>query len=80
MRECAKFGSELVRTWLGKFGAVRAIKQRLDELVLDVSDAYAPDGDFLGRDIIGAIVLRRTARDFAGGTPVKFVVLGIHNY
>lgn len=79
MKDCAKLASELLRTWFENFGAIKALEQRFDELVLDVSDAYGPDGDFLGRDFRNAI-LPPTARDFAGGTPVKFTVLGIDNH
>lgn len=74
MRECEKFKYELVSTWLGKIHAVMALKHRLDELVLDVSDAYGPDDDFFGRDFAIA------TNGFAGDTPVNVVVLGIDNH
>ena len=74
MRECEKIKYELVRIWLGKIHAVMALQQTLDELILDVGDAYGPDGDFFGRDLAIA------TNGFVGGTPVNLVVLGIDDH
>lgn len=73
MRECEKIKYRLVRTWLGKIFAVMALQKSLDELILDVSDAYGPDGVFFGRD------LATTAAGFAAGMPVELIVLGMDN-
>lgn len=74
MRDCERLKSKLLGTWLGKIHAVTTLVQRLDELVLDVSDAYEPDGDFFGRDLANATV------GCTGGTPVKLIVLGIDDH
>ena len=75
MIECARFATELMRTWLGKFDAVKALQLKLDEVVFDVSDAYGLDGDYLGRHFTRSAILQLETRNFAGGAPVKISLL-----
>ena len=47
MAECHRTRHKLVNIWLRKIGALAALQ--LSQLVLDFSDAYGSDGEFLGR-------------------------------
>ncbi len=64
--QCICNSDQLMKNWIGKFWAVLFF--RLESFVLDLSDAYAPDGTYLGLHI--AWHMPR----FAHGLPGSFTV------
>lgn len=66
-RECKLVAEELKQIWQDKFDRVAFLE--LEHLTLDVTQAYAPDGVFLGVDAV------RRALPFVHGMPLEFVVL-----
>lgn len=68
MKECTKIKYKLAKTWLLKIDAVRSLV--LDELVLDFSDAYGADDEFLSRCFAGIEIT------FSDGNPANIIFSG----
>ena len=64
--QCTTISLQLIEIWIGKFWAITFL--RLESFVLDLSDTYAPDGEYLG-----ACIAWQLPR-FAHGLPGSFTV------
>ena len=69
IEECHTTKYQLMMIWDAKVHAVMSLK--LSELALNFSDAYGPDGEFLGRWFAD------TTNCLSGGTAAKFRILGM---
>ena len=69
IKECHKTKYKLMMIWDAKIDAVMSLK--LNELTLNFSDAYGPDGEFLGRWFAD------TTHCLSAGTAAKFLILGM---
>ncbi len=65
--ECRTLASELAQIWQDKFDRVAFL--HLDRFTLDVTQAYAPDGAFLGVEVV------RRLLPFVYGMPVDFRIV-----
>lgn len=59
--------AELVKVWQAKYDQIAVL--RLDSLILDMTEAFNPDGEFLGVDVA------RSLPRFIHGRPRNFMVL-----
>lgn len=64
--ECAAFVCRLTMTWWEKFYEVALLQ--LDYCILDFTEAYAPDGEYLG------VQVARTLSSFCYGRPAEFFI------